>query len=283
MVELEFEFKQFISIVGVCIHYAITQTHSCTHAQTQTDTHTYFSIETCVMKYRIHPALSLEEYLLSIQIQQIWELDSREGKAPKNWHFQTVLLEKTPENPLDFRESKPINLKWNQPWILLGRTDTEAEALIRWPPDRNSWLIRKDPDAGKDWGQEEKGVTEDEMVGWHHWFIEYDLEQTLGDGEGQRGLVCCSQWVAKSQTWLGNWKYLNSNFFSYFFLISYFTFLALYSNTCFLLVLLLTTLNSLGDPAVMPTHLCRVTTSFSRMSPCPLCPKPQWLQSCPEL
>ena len=145
MVELEFEFKQFISIVGVCIHYAITQTHSCTHAQTQTDTHTYFSIETCVMKYRIHPALSLEEYLLSIQIQQIWELDSREGKAPKNWHFQTVLLEKTPENPLDFRESKPINLKWNQPWILLGRTDTEAEALIRWPPAEKKMTHWKPP------------------------------------------------------------------------------------------------------------------------------------------
>ena len=192
---------------------------------THTDTYIYFSIETCVIKYRTYPLLPLEEYLLSIQIQQIWELDNREGKAPKNWHFQIMVLEKTPENPWDCKESRAVNPKGNQPWILLGRTDAEAEAPILWLPDTNSWLIRKDPDAGKNWGQEEKWVTEDEMVGWHHWFIEYDLEQTLGDGEWQRGLVCCSLWVEKSWTWLGNWT--SPPKFKFFFFFFYFIFYVL--------------------------------------------------------
>jgi len=84
--------------------------------------------------------------------------------------------------------------KGNQPWILTGRTDGEAEAPILWPPDVNSWLVGKDPDAGKDWGQEKKGVTEDEMVGWHHWFNGHELGQSLGDGGGQGSQVCCSPW-----------------------------------------------------------------------------------------
>ena len=96
------------------------------------------------------------------------ELDNKESWAPKIWCFWTVVLQKTLESPLDCKEIKPVNPKGNQSWIFIGRTDAEAEALILWPPYVKSWLIGKDPDAGKDWRQE-KGTTEDEMVGWHHW------------------------------------------------------------------------------------------------------------------
>ena len=100
----------------------------------------------------------------------MWELDhNKEGWVPKNWCFQTVVLEKTLESPLDCKKIKPVNSKGNQPWIFIERTDAEAEAPIRWPPDAKSQFIGKDPDAGKDWRQEEKGTTEGEMVGWHHW------------------------------------------------------------------------------------------------------------------
>ena len=93
----------------------------------------------------------------------------------------------------------------NQSWILIGRTDAEAEAPILWPLDVKNWLIGKDPDAGKNWGQEEKGATEDEVVGWHHWLNEHEFEQTPGDSGEQRRLACCSSWVAKSRTWLSDW------------------------------------------------------------------------------
>ena len=105
----------------------------------------------------------------------MWELDHKEGWAPENWCFWIVVLEKTLESPLDYEEFKPVNRKENQPWIFIGRTD--AEAPILWPPDVKSQLIRKDPDAGKDWGQEEKGTTEEEMVGWHHWLRGHEFEQ----------------------------------------------------------------------------------------------------------
>ena len=101
------------------------------------------------------------------------------------------MLEKTPESPLDSKEIKPVNLKGNQPWILAGRTDAEAEALVLWSPDVKSWLIWNDPDVGKDWSQEEKGMTKDEMVGWYHQLKWHDFEQTLGNGEGQD---FCSPW-----------------------------------------------------------------------------------------
>ena len=94
----------------------------------------------------------------------MWELDFKEGEAPKNWYFLIVVLERTTESPLDSKESKPVNPKGNQPWIFIGRTDAEAEALILWPPDTKTQLTGKDPDAGKDWRQEEKGMTEDAMV-----------------------------------------------------------------------------------------------------------------------
>ena len=123
----------------------------------------------------------------------MWELDYEEGWAPKDWCFQIVVLEKA-ESPLVCKEIKPVNPKGNQPWISIGRTDAEAKAPILWPPDSKSRLIRKDPDAGKDWRQEEKGVTEDEMVVWHHWFNAHELAQTPGDSEGQGSLMCCSPW-----------------------------------------------------------------------------------------
>ena len=102
-----------------------------------------------------------------------------------------MVLEKTLEGPLDSKEIKPVNPKENQSWIFTGRTDAEAEAPILWPPDVKSWLTGKDPDAGKDWRQE-KGMTEDEMVGWHHWLNGHEFEQTLEDSEGQGSLACCS-------------------------------------------------------------------------------------------
>ena len=117
------------------------------------------------MKLKDACSLSSQSYGLSSSHVQMWELDHKEGWALKNWCFQTVVLEKTLESPLDCKETKPVNLNGNQPWIFTGRTDAEAEALIFWPPDEKSWLIWKVPDAGRDWGQEEKGTAEDEMVG----------------------------------------------------------------------------------------------------------------------
>ena len=118
----------------------------------------------------------------------------KEGWARKNWCFWIVELEKTLESPFDCKEIKPVDPKGNQPWIFIGRTDAAAEALILWPPDVKSRLIRKDPDTGKDWRQKEKVVAEDEMVGWHHQLKGREYEQTQGDNRGQRSLVCCSPW-----------------------------------------------------------------------------------------
>ena len=98
----------------------------------------------------------------------MWKLDCEESWAPKNWWFWTVVLEKTLESPLDCKEIQPVHPKGNRPWIFIGRNDAETKTPILWPPDVKSWLIGRDPDAGKDWEQEEKGMTEDEMVGWHH-------------------------------------------------------------------------------------------------------------------
>ena len=127
----------------------------------------------------------------------MWEIDHKEGWAPKTWCFRTVLLEKTLESPLDFKGIQPVNPKGDQSWTLIQRTDAEAEAPILWPPDAKSWLIGKDRDTGKDWRQEEKGTTEDKMVGRHHWLIGHEFEQTPGDTEGQESLECCSPWGHK--------------------------------------------------------------------------------------
>ena len=107
----------------------------------------------------------------------VLELDQKEGGSQKNWYFWTVVLEKTLESPLDYKVIKTVNPKGNQPWIFIGRTDAEVETAILWPPDAKSQLIGKDPDARKDWGQEEKGTTEDEMVGWHHWLVDMSLSK----------------------------------------------------------------------------------------------------------
>ena len=133
-----------------------------------------------------------------------WAIKKAEWRridAFKLWSWRRLL------SPLDCKEIQPVNPKGNQPWILTGRTNAEAEAPILWPPDVKSWLIGKDPDAGKDWKQEEKGMTEGEMVGWHHLLNGHEFEQTLWDGEGQRSLVCCNPWCHKESfmtEWLNN-------------------------------------------------------------------------------
>ena len=124
----------------------------------------------------------------------MWELHHKEGWAPKNWCFWIVVVEKTLESPLDCKEIQPVNPKGNQHCIFIGRT--EAEAPIFWP-NAKSWLIRKDSDAGKDWRQEEKGATEDMMIGWHYRLNGHEFEQTPGKRGGQRSLVCSSPWVCK--------------------------------------------------------------------------------------
>ena len=141
----------------------------------------------------------------------MWELDHKESWVPKNWCFWTVVL-KTLESPLDCMEIKPVHRKRNQSWIFTGRTDAEAEAPILWPPDAKNWLIGKDLDVGKDWRQEEKGTTEDEMVGWHHRLSGHESEQILGNSERQGNLACYSPWGRKESDtagWLnkfGRWN-----------------------------------------------------------------------------
>ena len=127
----------------------------------------------------------------------MWELDLKESWASKNWCFWTVVLEKTLESPLDWKEIQPVNLKWSQSWIFIGRIDAEADAPIFWPSDVKNWLIGKDPDAGKDWRQEKWGMTEDEMVGWHHWLNGHEFKQAPGVDDGQGGLACSSLWGHK--------------------------------------------------------------------------------------
>ena len=134
----------------------------------------------------------------------MWELDHKEGWALKNWCFWTVVLEKTLKSPLDCKEIQPGNPKWNQSWIFIG---TDDEAPVLWPPDTKSQLIRKDPDAGKDWRQE-KGMTEDEMVGWHHRLNGHEFDQAPEVGDGQESLMCCSPQGRKE---LDTTEWLNNN------------------------------------------------------------------------
>ena len=127
----------------------------------------------------------------------MWELDCEESWAPKNWCFWTVVLERTPESPLDCKEIQPVHSKGDQAWLFFGRTDAKAETPILWPPHAKSWFIGKDSDAGRDWGQEEKGMTKDEMAGWHHQYDGHEFGWTLGVGDGQEGLACCNSWGHK--------------------------------------------------------------------------------------
>ena len=144
----------------------------------------------------------------------MWESDHKESWMPKNWCFWTVVLEKTLESPLHCKEIKPVNPKGNQSWIFIGRTEAEPETPILWPPDEKSWLIRKDPDSGKDWRQEKKGMTEDEKVGWHHQLDGHVFEQALGVGDEQGSLVSCSPWGLKKSdtTEQLNWIRLRSEY-----------------------------------------------------------------------
>ena len=133
-------------------------------------------------------------------------VDYKESWALKNWCFWTVVLEKTLESPLDCKEIQPVHPKGDQSCVFIGGTDVEAETPILWPPDAKSWLIWKDPDAGRDWGQEEKGTTEDEMVGWHHQLNEHECEWTPGVGDGQRNLAGYSPWGHKESDMTLQWN-----------------------------------------------------------------------------
>ena len=152
---------------------------------------------------------SQDSYSWYLKYPHIYE-DCEESWMPKNWCFWTVVLEKTLASPLDCKEIQPVHSEGDQSWVFIGRTDAEAETLILWPPDAKSWLIWKDPDAGRDWGQEEKGTTEDEMAGWHHQLDGHEFEWTPGVGDGQGGLACCDSWGRKESDtteWL-NWTEL---------------------------------------------------------------------------
>ena len=145
-----------------------------------------------------------QSYVFSSSHVQIWELDLEEGLVPKNWCFWIAVLEKTLESPLDCKEIQPVNPKGSQSWIFTGRTDAKAEATIVWPPDVKSRLTGKDPDAGKDWGQE-KGTTEDEMAGWHYWLNVREFEQTQEMVMNREAWCAAVHRVTKSQTWLSDW------------------------------------------------------------------------------
>ena len=148
----------------------------------------------------------------------MWELDCEKSWAPKNWCFWTVVLEKTPESPLDCKKIQQVHSKGDQSWVFFGRTDDKAETLILWPSHMKSWLIGKDSDAGRDWVQEEKGTTEYEMAGWHHWLNGQEFGWILGVGDGPGGLACCNSWSRKESDtteWLNwtNWTEYPSSWF----------------------------------------------------------------------
>ena len=127
----------------------------------------------------------------------MWELDCEESWVLKNWCVWTVVLEKTLESPLDCKKIQPVHSEGDQPWDFFGRNDAKAETTVLWPPHVKSWLTGKDSHDGRDWRQEEKGTTEDEMSGWHHWLDGCESERTLGVGDGQGGLACCNSWGCK--------------------------------------------------------------------------------------
>ena len=158
--------------------------------------------------YFVNKGPSSQGYGFSCVHVWMWKLDCEEGWAPKNWCFWTVVLEKTLESPLDCKKIQPVHSK-DQSWVFFGRTDAKAETPVLLPPHAKSWLIWKDSDAGRDWGQEEKGTTEVEMAGWHHWLDGCESEWTLGVGDGRGGLACCDSWVGKSRTPMSDWTELN--------------------------------------------------------------------------
>ena len=149
------------------------------------------------MPWSISQGPSSQGYVFSSSHVWMWELDYKESWGPKNGCFWTVVLEKTLESPLDCKETQPFHPKGNQSWVFIGRTDVEAETPILWPPDVKNWPISKDPDAGKDWRWEEKGMTEDKIVWGYHQFNGREFDQPPGVGDGQGNLVCCSPWGHK--------------------------------------------------------------------------------------
>ena len=142
--------------------------------------------------YFVNKGLSSQSYGFSSGHVWMWELNYKESWALKNWCFWTVVLEKTLESLLDCKEIQPVHPKGDQSWVFIGRTDVVAPIL--WLSDVKNWLIWKYPDNGKDWRQEEKGMTEDEMVGWLHWLDGHQVEPLSGVGDGQGSLACCSPW-----------------------------------------------------------------------------------------
>ena len=154
---------------------------------------------------------SSQSYGFSSSYVWMWELDYKGKLSTEEWCFWTVVLEKTLESPLDCKEIQPVHSEGNRSWICIERTDAKAETPILWPPDAKTWLIGKDPDAGKDWGQKEKGMTEDEMVGWHHLLDRLKSEQASGVGDGQRSLLrysargCKESDTTERLNWQKNW------------------------------------------------------------------------------
>ena len=141
--------------------------------------------------------MSSQGYGFSSGLVRMWKLYCEESWALKNWCFWTVVLEKTLASPLDYKEIQPVHSKGDRSWVFFGRTDAEAETPVLWPPRAKSWLIGKDSDAERDWGQEEKGTTEDEMAGWHHWLDGHGFGWNPRVGDRQGGLACCNSWGRK--------------------------------------------------------------------------------------
>ena len=189
----------FLQLIVISIFY---QVYNCVYIKT------YQHIKK-QRHYFANKGPSSQGYGFSSHHVWMWELDYKESWALKNWWFWTVVLEETLGSPLDCKKIQPVHPKGDQSWVFIGRTDFEAETPILWPPDAKSWLVWKDPDAGKDWGQEEKGTTEAEMVGWHHRLDEHGFV-TPGVGDGQGDLACCGSWSCKESDtteWM-NWTEL---------------------------------------------------------------------------
>ena len=164
--------------------------------------------------YFVNKGPSSQGYGFSNSHVSMLELDFKESWVLKNWCFWTVVLVKTLESPLDCKETQPVHPKGGHSWVFIGMTDAEAEAPILWPPDAKSWLIGKDLDAGKDWRQEKKGMTEDKMVEWHHQLNGHQFEETPRVGDGHGGLVCCGPWGCKESDMADrlDWTELNWSF-----------------------------------------------------------------------
>ena len=164
------------------------------NAVTENVSNLYFFLDYWIRLILWINGLSSQGYGFSTSHVWMWELDYKESWARNNWCFWIVVLEKTLESPLKCKETQPVHPIGNQSWIFIGRTNVEGEGPIFWPPDGKKWLIGKDPDAGKDFKQEKKGTTEDEMVGWRHRLDGQEFKQAPGVGDGQGSLACCSPW-----------------------------------------------------------------------------------------